>query len=166
MKTLLVCAACLLSLQLMAGEAQAQRRYFGPEGAQGKRPERLEKFRKMRLIEVLKLSEEDAVRFFAKQNAHEEKQHDLMKSRNAALDNIEDAIKGTPDAGKLEELSGKVMEIDRQVFDERQRYQNELKGFLSAEQFAKYLAFERSFGRQVRNALEELHQDGRTPPGD
>ena len=37
------------------------------------RPERIEKFRMMRLVELLKLNEEDAVRFYAKQNAHEEK---------------------------------------------------------------------------------------------
>src|ERR1043166_1513390 len=56
----------------------------------GSRPERIEKFRKMRLIEALKLNEESAVRFFAKQSAHEDTQREFMKSRNEALNKIED----------------------------------------------------------------------------
>jgi len=75
----------------------------GRDGVERPRSERLEKFRKMRLIEVLGLREEESVRFFCKTNGHEEKVRDLMKSRNLILDDIEKTIseKGTP-----EELAG------------------------------------------------------------
>src|SRR5258707_6335199 len=90
----------------------------------GPRPERLEKFRKMRLIEALKLNEEDAVRFFAKQSAHETTQRDLMKSRNEALNKIEDLSgdkKG--DDKDIAKLADEVMSIDQKILTERQRYQ-------------------------------------------
>src|SRR5213594_2339194 len=80
----------------------------------GPRPERLEKFRKMRLIEVLKLNEEDAVRFFAKQSAHEDTQRELMKSRNESLNHIEDIVgdkKG--DEKDVTKLSDEVLSIDQ-----------------------------------------------------
>jgi len=163
--TMKYCTIFLFSLIFLSA-GFCQRRDYPPDAGQARRPERLEKFRKMRLIEVLQLKEDDAVRFFAKQSAHEDKQRDLMKERNNALDEIETTVKDKHDDKKLDELTGRILDLDRLIFEERQRYQNELKGFLTPEQFAKFLAFERNFGRQVRSALEELHEDRRSGPGD
>ena len=123
------------------------------------RPERLEKYKKMRLVEVLKLNEDDAVRFFAKQSAHEDTQRELMKSRNSALNDIQEIVRGKGDPKDLGKLTDQVQDADQKVFAERQRYQEEMKKFLSQEQFAKFLLFERNFNRQVMDALEEMRQD-------
>ncbi|MBI1807938.1 MAG: hypothetical protein HYR76_12910 [Ignavibacteria bacterium] len=151
----------IVSLMFLAEDAFAQRRMPPRPDEMGKRPGRLEKFRKMRLIEVLHLNEEDAVRFFAKQSAHEENVRTLMQSRNDLLDDIEHIVRSKGDMKKLDGLTDQVLAIDQKVFGERQRYQDELRKFLTPEQFATYLAFERNFGRQVRDAMEELHQDRR-----
>ena len=103
------------------------------------RPERLEKFRKMRLVEVLKLNEDDAIRFFAKQGAHEDKMREMMKSRHATLDNIEDMVREKGDSKEMSGLTDKVLDLDQKMFGERQRYQDELRKFLTPEQFAKFL---------------------------
>jgi len=67
----------------------------GREGGWNSPPgtERLERFRKMRLEEALKLNEDDAVRFFAKQTAHEDKARELMKSRNDIVDDMDTAVR-------------------------------------------------------------------------
>ncbi|TLY32059.1 MAG: hypothetical protein E6K56_04060 [Ignavibacteria bacterium] len=71
---------------------------------------RLEKFKMMRLVEVLKLNEEDAVRLYAKNSAHEDKVRELMKSRNSLLDDIEGKLDDEKETGNLKAvtLSGRI----------------------------------------------------------
>lgn len=123
------------------------------------RPERLEKFRKMRLVEVLKLNEEDAVRFYAKQSAHEDKVRGMMDTRNDALDDVEKMIKGKNSGGDLQKRVDQLLEVDQQIFGERQRFQKEMRQFLSPEQFARFMLFQRNFGNQVRDALGEMSKE-------
>jgi hypothetical protein len=131
------------------------------DSLRGPRSERLDQYRKMRLVEELKLSEEDAVRFFSKQSAHEDKIHAIMKSRNDALDQIDKLLQGKNDNGDLQKLTADVLTKDQEIFQERQRWQEELRKFLPPEKFGKYLVFERNFGRQVRDAMEEVHGERR-----
>jgi len=141
----------------------AQHRWDGNERGGRPRAERLEKFHKMRLIEVLKLNEEESVRFFAKQNAHEDKVHELMSSRNNALDSIEADIKDNDKIIDLEKRSNQIKELDKEIFSERQRFQDEVKQMLTPVQYGKFLVFERNFGRQVRDAIQEMNQEKRDP---
>jgi hypothetical protein len=129
-----------------------------PDEERGPGPERLERFKKMRLIEVLKLNEEESVRFFAKQSAHEDKIHELMKTRNEMLDDLQGIVKEKGDAKELQKLSDQVLGIDLKVFTERQRFQDEVRKSLTPEQFATFLIFERNFGRQVRDAMDEMRR--------
>ena len=124
------------------------------------RPERIEKFRMMRLVELLKLNEEDAVRFYAKQNAHEEKIAAMMKDRNMALDDAERAVKEKAGEPELQKAIDKVLEVDAQIFGERQRFQKEMRQFLTPAQFLTFLTFERQFGMQVRDALGKMRRGG------
>lgn len=158
MKQTLMLLAILAGL-LLQGTADAQPRT--PRGGDmGRRPERLDKFRTMRLVELLKLNEEDAVRFYAKQNAHEEKIGGLMKDRNAALDDAEKAAKQKAGDPEIQKAIDKVLDIDQQIFGERQRFQKEMRGFLSPSQFLTFIAFERQFGMQVRDALGKMRRQG------
>jgi Spy/CpxP family protein refolding chaperone len=145
---------------LSSDDGIAQRRR-APRAMDGPRPERLEKFRKMRLIEVLKLGEEDAVRFSAKHSAHETAQRDLLKSRNAALDKIEEGVQENGDPKDLQKLTGEVESIDQKMFAERQRFHEDIQKLLTPEQFGKFLVFERNFGRQVKDALQEMREGRR-----
>lgn len=129
------------------------------------RPERLEKFRKMRLVELLKLDEEESVRFFAKQNAHENKTRELMQKRNDLIDMIEKNIKEKGNTNELMKLADEAMKIDKDIFAERQRFQEEIRKLLTPEQFGKFIVFERDFGKQVREAMQEMRRGiPNTPP--
>lgn len=123
------------------------------------KPERLEKFRKMRLIEVLQLNEEDAVRYFAKQSGHETTQRDLLKQRNEIVDAVGELVREKGDTKQLQLQTDKILEIDGKIFSERRRYQDEMKQFLTPVQFARFLVFERNFGRQIKDAIEEMHEE-------
>ncbi|HZY10306.1 MAG TPA: hypothetical protein VFF29_04055 [Bacteroidota bacterium] len=140
--------------------AYAQRRRPpGPDFEPG--PERIERFKTMRLVEALKLKEEESVRFFAKQNTHDEKVRELMKSRNETLDEISENVREQSQSDEIQKRIDTILEIDQNIFQERKRYHEEMRKFLSQEQFAKFLLFEREFEQQVRDAMREMR---RRPP--
>jgi hypothetical protein len=133
---------------------------------QGDHPERLEQFRKMRLIELLKLNEEQAVRFTAKQRAHEEKVRDLMMNRNSALDQIEALVDSSFEEKELYKLADQLLSIDNDIYKERQRFYDEMRQFLTPAQYGTFLVFERNFGRKVRDALDEMSRNRENHPKD
>jgi Spy/CpxP family protein refolding chaperone len=149
--------AAILGLLVISVTASCQPRRMH-EG-RGRNPERLERFKTMRLVEILKLSEEDAARLASKQSTHEDKMHELMKSRNDAIDDLAEA--SHPDSGKTDiaKRIAEVSDLDQKIFAERRRYQDELQKLLTKEQFAKFLVFERNFGRNVRDAMRDMHPD-------
>lgn len=152
--SLLLTAALLIAPN--AGLAQRRGMQEGP----GMRdPGRLEKFKAMRLIEMLGLGEEEAVRFYAKSNAHEEKVRELVKLRNAALDDVEKMVREKKEGHDLQAPTDKILDVDQQIFAERVRFQGEMRKFLSPAQFAKFLVYERNFGRRVRGAMDEMRHD-------
>lgn len=116
------------------------------------RVDRVEKLKQMRLLEELRLGEEEAVRFMAKRSEHEDRMKSLAQERNALLDSLEAKVAaGEPAA--LEREIARVLEQDRKLFDERTRHQQEMRKFLTAEQFSRLLVFERDFQMQVRSAM-------------
>ncbi|MBI3195780.1 MAG: hypothetical protein HYZ34_15135 [Ignavibacteriae bacterium] len=134
---------------------------FGHEQmGQGPPPERLERFKKMRLIEVLKLNEVESIRFFAKQSAHEEIARDVMKERDQMLDDLQELLvdENLKDVPKLIDH---IIAFDEKLFRERDRFRNEVKKMLSPEKFAKFLLFERDFNKQVRGAMKDIYEGKR-----
>ena len=154
-RSILLVAACML---IGSAAGIAQRRGMPP--APGMRDQgRLEKFKTMRLIDMQKLSEEDAVRFYAKSSAHEEKVRDLVKLRNSQLDEVEKMSREKKEGRDFQAPTDKILDTDQQIFAERVRYQAEMRKFLTPEQFGRFLVYERNFGRRVRSAMEEMHRE-------
>ena len=150
----------LVALTMLIGSSAgfAQRRGMPPEP--GMRDQgRLEKFKTMRLIDQLKLSEEDAVRFYAKSNSHEEKVRDLVQLRNSQLDEVEKMSREKKEGRDFQAPTEKILDTDQRIFAERVRYQAEMRKFLTPEQFARFLVYERNFGRRVRSAMDEMHRE-------
>ncbi|MBP1655336.1 MAG: hypothetical protein H6Q28_1892, partial [Bacteroidetes bacterium] len=62
-------------------------------GPPGRASERIEQWKKIRLIEMLDMKEDVSVRFFARMNDHEKAKRDLFKERDATLDRLERLIR-------------------------------------------------------------------------
>ncbi len=131
----------------------AQQRHKAQED---RSPGRLQKFKTMRLIEVLKLNDEDAARFTAIQRIHDDSTRALIKERNERIDDINKLVRGEGPKEGLEERTADVLAIDQRMFDERKRYHQELQRVFTPEQFAKFLVFDRNFNSRVREAIEDL----------
>ncbi len=130
-----------------------------PRHHPGMGPERLEKYKKMRLIEVLDLKEEEAVRFMAKYNTHENTVRDLMKERMDIVDQLEEALKAKGGDKDFQKLFGQLDENEQKMFNERRRFHNEIKSSLTTEQAAKFLVFDRNFNRELRGAMEDMRRE-------
>lgn len=152
-QTVAILFSLLFILLPYDGSAQQERR-MPPDDRPG--PERIREFRKIRLIETLKLNEEDAARYVAKQNAHEEKMQGLMRFRNNLVDEMDSLIQKKTDGSQLQTRVGQLIENDQKMFAERRRYQDELRKLFTQEQFAKFLVFERNFERHMREAMQDM----------
>lgn len=128
--------------------------------------ERVERFKKMRMVEMLELNEEQSVRFFARHTEMENTRRALEKQRDEVLDKIERLIRNKADAKEYEKLFSEVESLNRQIGEERQKFFNGLGDLLTVEQQAKLLLFERRFEKELREAIRESQQRRRGRMGD
>ncbi len=143
-----------LVLLVTVGSAQHRR---GPDSPP---PGRIERFKTMRLIEVLKLNEDEAARLTAKQREHQDKMKDLMSERNRLLDSLDSTLKDKGTDGALAGPTEAVLSLDQKIFAERERYYGELRKLFTPEQFARFLIFDRNFNRRVHDAIDEMRDRG------
>ena len=118
--------------------------------------ERIEHFKKVRLIEMLDMKEDQSVRFFARLNEHEKAKRDLIKEKMDALDKIERLVRNHAEAKEYGSVFPEVIAINEKIAQEDQKFFNGLPDILSVEQQGKYLLFERQFERELREAMRDI----------
>lgn len=134
----------------------------GPQRGQGEKgPEKIEKYKKFRMIEALDLEEEEAVRFMSKYNVHKENVRELMKVRMEIIDRLEQFIKSKGEDREIQQQFTLLEENEQKVFNERKRFHQEIRQSLTPEQAAKFFVFDRNFNRELRSAMEDMRREGR-----
>jgi len=139
-------------LVLTAGQLPAQQKM---RKERKDRIDRVERLKQMRLMEELQLSEEESVRFMSKRRSHEEKMMAMEEERGRILDDLALDLEDRAGDEKIGDACDRVLETDRKMFEERKRYQDEMRGLLSREKYARLLLFERDFQSQVRDAMRQ-----------
>ena len=120
--------------------------------------ERIEQWKKVRLIEVLDLNEAQSVRFFARFNEHENKKREIAKERDEVLDKLDRLVRNHADEKEIEKVFPDVLAMNGKIAEESVRFFNSTTDILSAEQRAKLLLFERHFERELREAMREAQR--------
>lgn len=123
--------------------------------------ERLERYRKIRLIEALNLKEEEAVRFSAKMNTHESAMREINKELMDIIDALERSISDKPADKEIQKLFENLDQQQQKMFAERRRFHSELRSLLTSEQMARFYVFERNFNRELREAMDDLRREKR-----
>lgn len=123
--------------------------------------ERIERFRKMRMIEMLDLKEDQSVRFIARFNEFENARRELSKQRDEVLDKIERLVRNNADEKEIEKTILEVETVTRKIGEERLKFFNSLSDLLSVQQRAKLLLFERRFETELRDAVRQRMKDRR-----
>lgn len=153
MKTILaLTAAILCAVGMMFGQG---------EPGQFRGAERVEQFKKLRMIEALKLDDDTSVRFFTKYNKHEEIVRDINKQRDGLLDELQGMRKSGASDAEMEKVISGLVALDTKQSEERSRFVSDLKGVLTTGQVADLLLFERNFARNVRQLMQEMARQRR-----
>ena len=125
----------------------------------GDRPyERIENLRKVRLVEILELKEDQSVRLIARMNEHDTARRAIMKERGEALYKLERLIRNKSDDSEYEKAFADVSAVDDKLTTERRSYIAGLSDILTPTQRAKMLIFERRFEKELREAMREAQR--------
>ncbi|MCF8267150.1 MAG: hypothetical protein K9I69_03630, partial [Ignavibacteriales bacterium] len=127
---------------------------LGPPHQYGQENGRIEQLARVKLIEILKLDEQDMLRFFNRRTTYLDKQRELALKRDEILDRLTVKVKKNEEDKKNEiALKGdldQIFQLEKQIIDERATYMNSLKDILSEVQLANYILFEIKFKRELR----------------
>ena len=147
----------LLGLALVfTSGALAQR---GPRGLMRPGPERVEQFKKIRMMEVLNLDEETSVRFFARYDKEQKLIRDLTSQRNDIIDRLEQLTKGSAPDAEYDKAFKELRDVENQVHEARIGYWDSLSDILTKKQLAEYTVFERNFFRDLRDIMREMQEN-------
>ena len=156
MKNLRLCR--LASLLLFPSVLFAQSGGQGDTQGSDRPYDRIENLRKVRLVEVLELKEDQSVRFLARMNEHDKARRGLMKERGEALDRLERLIRNKADDSEYEKAFADVAAVDDRLMSERRGFFAGLTDILTPTQRAKVLIFERRFEKELREAMREAQR--------
>jgi len=130
-----------------------------PRGPRGPGPERVEQFKKIRMMEVLKLDEETSVRFFARYDKEQELIRSLTAKRNRTIDQLENLTATPASDAEIDKYFKELRDVEDQVHEARIKYWDSLSEILTKKQLAEYVAFERNFFRDLRDLMRETQEN-------
>lgn len=156
----IITALCMMFFIIGVFRVNAQ---FGGPGGKDHPPrlgmERIESYKKVRLMEVLKLDENLSLKFMAKYNKHQESIHSLEKEANEQISKLEDQIKGGVGESEYEQTFNTLVDVSKRIGENRAKFLIDLKEILSNKQIAEYLVFERNFARDLRDIIRNVQKE-------
>jgi hypothetical protein len=124
-------------------------------GKDSKPLQRIEQWEKIKLIEVLGLNEDTAVRFFARRNENQKKMKDILDQRDGMIQNLEDDIRGSSQISEAayKEQVNNFLFIESSISKERENFLRSLSDLLTPKQIAILIVFESRFRKEIRETL-------------
>jgi len=122
--------------------------------------ERVEQFKKIRMMEVLALDEQASIKFFARYNKHQRALQDLRRKQVQALVKVQALRKAKAADAEYAKIIQELQSLEGDGREAKLRYLEELREILSNKQIAEYLVFEMRFQQNLR----DLIRDARNKP--
>jgi len=133
--------------------------------APGERMQRLEQFKKIRLMEVLQLGEQESIRFFSRYDKFQEELRGLERERSNIIDDLDSLVKRDEKSEAYQKDFDEIVALGQRVADARTRFYKEVRGILTPRQVAKLIVFDRDFGRELREIIQDVQRERRRGPG-
>jgi hypothetical protein len=116
--------------------------------------EKIEQLEKAKLIEVLDLDEQTAIKFFARRKDHQRQMRDLMDTRENMLKELEKNVKekGVKDNYYSDQIN-KILDIEKQMSLTKQNFFKSLSDIFSPHKIALFTVFEYKFRREIAQSL-------------
>lgn len=125
-----------------------------PHMRRGQTPEQLETLRIWKMTEFLDLSEEQATRFFPAFRNHREKMGQLDSAVADLQGSIGDQLgQNGVDQKYVDQKRKELSDLRQQQLKEEIRFLEELPEYLTPDQQAKFIIFDRRFRRALRDAV-------------
>jgi hypothetical protein len=131
---------------------------------QGKAAERVDQFKKIRMMEVLGMDEQTSIRFFARYNKNLEVMKELRQKQLKALAQIQTMRKSKAADSEYAKVVSELRSLEGQVNQTKSQYIDDLKDVLTSKQLAEYLVFELRFQQNLRELVREAQQKNRQEP--
>jgi translation initiation factor 2 beta subunit (eIF-2beta)/eIF-5 len=125
----------------------------------GPASERIEQFKKVRLMEVLKMDEETSIRFFARYDKYAETLHAIQKDHNTLIDQLHKLTKSNANNSDIEQALKDIGMSEEKIAETRSKFLEELKGVISIKQVAEYVVFERDFNKNLREIMRDIAKE-------
>jgi len=155
MRSLRLAATLGFALLLLPLSLQAQ----DEPPVRGPARERLEQWRKVRIMEALKMDEETSIRFFSRYNKHLQAMREINQERNAMVDQLQAMGRSGATDAEFQKIIERLMKTEDQSMKAREAFLDEVKPILTPKQIGAYIVFERNFKRNVGEVIKELTQE-------
>jgi Spy/CpxP family protein refolding chaperone len=136
--------------------AQAQKRNPAKEDRPGL--DRIESFKKVRLLEILKLDEATSAKFMARYNRRMEKMRAAEGVRGEIVDKLEQQVASNASEADLAQTFAALADQEKKMFEKRVTFISDLKEILTPQQVAQFIVFERTFNRDLRNIVRDVQK--------
>jgi hypothetical protein len=131
---------------------------------QGKAAERVEQFKKIRMMEVLGMDEQTSIKFFARYNKNAEVMKELRQKQIQALTQIQNLRKNKASDNDYAKVITDLRSLEEQVNQTKSKYIDDLKDVLTNKQLAEYLVFELRFQQNLRDLVRDVQQKNKQEP--
>ena len=117
--------------------------------------QKMEELKKIKLIEILQMSEETSVKFFTRRAEHIKKIEGFNQASKEKIDQIEEMLKNTNDSNDpiLKKTIDEYLQLQENVIRERQNFFKSAEEILTIEQMGKLVVFEEKFRNEVSGLL-------------
>ena len=114
-----------------------------------------EQLEKIKLLEILNLDEETAIKFFARMNEHKNTQMNLLEAKKKYLDKIEQLLDTNKPGNEFREIVEEINGIEIKLIKQKVDFFESIRDLLSDEQVAKLILFDYKFKKDIRDLLIE-----------
>jgi hypothetical protein len=116
--------------------------------------EKIERLEQVKLIEVLNLSEDKSVRFFARRNEFRSGQRNLMMERDKLFNELEKSVlSGEIPEQLLNQQVQAILDLEKKLSMGKENFLKSVSDLLTQEQIAKLVLFEHKFRRELTQSL-------------
>jgi hypothetical protein len=145
---------------LIIGAGPALARQDNPQGPPMRGPamERVEQWKKVRMMEILKLDEESSIRFFSRYNKEQQEIRDIQRKREELMRQLESSIQSNAGEKELEKTIQDLQALEGKAIDARDSFLKDARGILTLKQLASYVVFENNFNRSLRELMRDMPQ--------
>lgn len=130
-----------------------------------KAKERIAMMKKMKLLEILNLDEQNSEKFLIKYSAQEKKVEEQRMAVDAVADELSSAIKKDASKDEIANLTEKLIVSQSKLNDVYLEKLRTFKTVLEPKEYAKFLVFESKFMKELQKILLNMAKGKGKGPG-